>query len=122
MTAPPPPEANRLALDRTVFAADRTLMAWMRTSISLIGFGFTIFKFLQGVQGLRADGSRAIDRDPQTVGLVMIGLGLAALILSVGQYWQFMRGLGARPWRLSLGFALVFWVLGAIAFWHVLAG
>ena len=48
------PDANALAvertdwaLDRTYMAADRTLMAWVRTSISMIGFGFTLYKFLQ---------------------------------------------------------------------------
>jgi putative membrane protein len=35
-----------LALDRTRMAAERTLMAWVRTALSMIGFGFTIYKFL----------------------------------------------------------------------------
>ena len=39
-----------LALDRTRMAAERTLMAWVRTALSMIGFGFTIYKFLQVVQ------------------------------------------------------------------------
>jgi hypothetical protein len=29
-------------LDRTVLAAERTLRAWIRSAISLIGFGFTL--------------------------------------------------------------------------------
>lgn len=33
---------NELAKERTRKADDRTLMAWVRTSISLIGFGFAI--------------------------------------------------------------------------------
>ena len=33
---------NELAKMRTRDAADRTLMAWTRTAISLIGFGFAI--------------------------------------------------------------------------------
>ena len=48
------PDANQLgvertdwALERTFMAADRTLMAWVRTAISMIGFGFTLYKFLQ---------------------------------------------------------------------------
>ena len=39
--------SDELALQRTVMAADRTLMAWTRTALSLITFGFTIYKFLQ---------------------------------------------------------------------------
>jgi uncharacterized membrane protein YidH (DUF202 family) len=34
--------ATELARERTREAADRTLMAWIRTSLSLIGFGFGI--------------------------------------------------------------------------------
>lgn len=37
-------EENLLAHERTILAQERTLMAWVRTSLSLIGFGFTIFK------------------------------------------------------------------------------
>ena len=52
-----PRTTNELAHDRTymawgrsVMALERTLMAWIRTSLSLIGFGFAIFKFLQVMQ------------------------------------------------------------------------
>ena len=39
-----------MACGRSVMALERTLMAWIRTSLSLIGFGFAIFKFLQVMQ------------------------------------------------------------------------
>jgi uncharacterized membrane protein YidH (DUF202 family) len=35
-----------LATMRTILAADRTLMAWIRTSFTLLGFGFTIYAIL----------------------------------------------------------------------------
>ena len=35
---------------RTRLAVDRTLLAWLRTSVSLIGFGFTIVQFFQRLQ------------------------------------------------------------------------
>ena len=37
--------ANELAKERNRAAAERTLMAWIRTALSLIGFGFGIGKF-----------------------------------------------------------------------------
>jgi uncharacterized membrane protein YidH (DUF202 family) len=36
------PTADEMARERTILAADRTLMAWIRTTLSMIGFGFTI--------------------------------------------------------------------------------
>jgi putative membrane protein len=114
-----PIDTDRLAVQRTTFAADRTLMAWMRTAISLIGFGFTLFKFLRGLEAMRPAGALA-DRDPKTVGLLMIGLGLVALGAAIAQYWQFLRGLGERPRSLAMALALVFWLIGAVAFASVL--
>ena len=42
---PPAEKTTDLGYERTRLAADRTLMAWIRTSVSMISFGFTIFKF-----------------------------------------------------------------------------
>ena len=39
-----------LATTRTLMAADRTLMAWIRTALSLLSFGFTIYKLLDAFQ------------------------------------------------------------------------
>ncbi|HMK35743.1 MAG TPA: DUF202 domain-containing protein [Desulfomonilaceae bacterium] len=39
-----PKMRNEFAKERTRESADRTLNAWIRTSISLIGFGFAIAK------------------------------------------------------------------------------
>lgn len=45
-----PNVANELAKERTSEAADRTLNAWIRTSIALIGFGFAIAKSYEYVE------------------------------------------------------------------------
>ena len=41
-SSPDANESTQLARERNSAAADRTLMAWIRTSLSLIGFGFGI--------------------------------------------------------------------------------
>ncbi len=43
-------QRTNLAVKRTLMGADRTLMAWVRTALSMISFGFTIYKVLQGFQ------------------------------------------------------------------------
>lgn len=67
--------SNDLAFERTVLAESRTLMAWIRTAISLISFGFTIYKFFQEVAG---NTHRFFS--PRKVGMLMIGVGMLALL------------------------------------------
>jgi uncharacterized membrane protein YidH (DUF202 family) len=70
-----------LALDRTRMAAKRTLMAWVRTALSMISFGFTIYKFLQVLQ----EQSTLPVMRPQTprdVGLTLTGIGTFAVMIA----------------------------------------
>src|SRR6185295_20233331 len=47
-TAPAPTDnAFLLAVERTRLAHERTLIAWVRTALSMISFGFTVYKFFQ---------------------------------------------------------------------------
>jgi len=87
---------DRLAIDRTAMAADRTLMAWTRTSISLISFGFTIYKFLQTAskEGLALSSN---PNGPRNLGLFLIGIGTFSLVLGMIEHWQTKRGLGKKP-------------------------
>lgn len=38
---------------RTRMSTERTLMSWVRTAVGLIGFGFTIFQFLERFNNTR---------------------------------------------------------------------
>ncbi len=73
---------------RTVLAADRTLMAWLRTSLSMLSFGFTIYKFLETAAKA---GSLARPESPQKVGLFLVGMGTAAMVMGVIDYWVTIR-------------------------------
>jgi putative membrane protein len=73
-----------LAEQRTLMAADRSLMAWIRTGLSMISFGFTIYKLLEG---LRSSGFESVPfGNPRNVGLFLIGLGTAALCAGLWDY------------------------------------
>ena len=79
-------DATRLALSRTILAHDRTLMAWVRTSTSMISFGFTIYKFFQFVQNDRSAQHAETLLEPRGVALVMILIGVGGLGLATMDY------------------------------------
>ncbi len=111
-------DRTAMATDRTLMAADRTLMAWTRTAISMIGFGFTIYKFLQYmreegvIQLLRPQG-------PRNLGLALIALGVLSLVIASAQHWVILKKLDVeksrRHWSLSLFVAGIVALLGVLA-------
>lgn len=104
MTAPKPPKPSRrlphdLGTLRTVMAADRTLMAWVRTSLSMLSFGFTIYKFLEAA--VQKDQLARVD-SPQQVGLFLAGVGTLSMLLGVTSYWMTLKDL-QRTEEFNLG-------------------
>jgi putative membrane protein len=77
-------DSNQLAMDRTWLAHERTLMAWIRTSTSMISFGFTIYKFFQFEQGRNAPANRGL-LTPRDFALIIVGIGLVALLVATIQ-------------------------------------
>jgi len=111
-----------LALQRTRLAAERTLMAWLRTSLSMISFGFTIYKFLQDFA--RAEKLTLPDRGPRNLGLTLVGLGTVALIVASFQHWSLMKELQSQAsTRTRISFVLIVAVtialLGALVFFSI---
>ena len=106
-----------LALDRTRLAAGRTLMAWIRTALSMIGFGFTIYKFLQVVQ---EQSTLPVLRPqaPRNVGLTLVGIGTFAVIIACVQHWQYIKKLRPdqpyKPWDLTFIVACLIGFLGLL--------
>ena len=86
--------ANELAKERNREAADRTLMAWIRTSISLIAFGFAI---AQGYEYLEEDylekTGRVLDviHTPFVFGTSFMVLGMLGVLAGVLQYRRILK-------------------------------
>jgi len=106
-----------MATARSVLAADRTLMAWVRTGLSMISFGFTIYKILDG---FRASGDVVVEHSPRSVGLFLTGLGTLAVVMGTIDYWQNLRLLRAYhsipTWRPSFVMALIMSATGLFLF------
>jgi putative membrane protein len=112
-------DSTRLALDRTFLAHERTLMAWVRTSTTLISFGFTIYKFFQGMrQSGELVGASEHPLGARTMGLIMISIGLAGLVLATVDHRRSMRQLsehyGIKKASLALLLAALIGGLGIL--------
>jgi putative membrane protein len=83
-------QRTSLATRRTAMAADRCLLAWIRTGLSLISFGFTIYKLLQEASRLWEEHSENLrhDHSPRNVGLFLTGLGTIAIVIGTIEYWH----------------------------------
>lgn len=92
---PDPPEPynlnNELAKERTRAAADRTLMAWIRTSLSLIGFGFSIPTIVKTLETTRAGEYIKPHHFTNAVGLSFIGVGVFAMASSLAEHRRMLR-------------------------------
>ena len=108
-----------LAIDRTRMAAERNLMAWVRTALSMIAFGFTLYKFLQVMQ---AQSTVPVLRPqaPRNVGLTLVGIGTFAVAVACVQHWQYVRKLRPdqpyKPWDLAFVVAILIGLLGVLIF------
>lgn len=115
-------EPPSLAYERTRIASERTLMAWVRTAVSLIGFGFSIpklFGYLAQAEATKAGPS------PFLLGIVLIGLGTVGLVGGIVQHIQLMRRISPRSRRhdkisVALLTAVCVGLIGILAFLNVL--
>ncbi len=104
-------QRTNLSVQRTLMAGDRTLMAWTRTALSMISFGFTIYKFMQYMQ---EEGTNIIKNPngPRNFGFSLIALGIISLMIACLQHWQLQKRIDPAG---KSHFSLAFIVAGFIA-------
>jgi len=107
MATVPDPELDNLRL-----AYERTTLAWMSTSLALIGFGFTIDKFFEG---LPSHVKATFFLNPRSIGITMIAFGLLSLLLSLYELRQFRKTYPQVP-RSTAGYVVaMIAILGIMA-------
>lgn len=102
-------------------AAERTFLAWIRTSIALMGLGFVLARFglfLQEFNRLEPDLPARSYSLSLWIGVALILLGVAVCLLSTLRHLRMLKqlqsgeSLFAAPPRLAVGVAAVLILLG----------
>jgi putative membrane protein len=88
---------------RVYFAAERTLLAWHRTGLAVIGIGFLVARFGLFLRLIRGDHSATAPISSTLLGVGFVLLGTAAVAIAGWQHWRFRRELPAEdlPRRYS---------------------
>lgn len=78
---------------RVFFAAERTLMAWNRTGLTLMAFGFVLERFGLFLHVLRQTPSAAGRDTSFWIGIAFIALALLVIAFSIVQFRRVLKTL-----------------------------
>ena len=111
---------------RIKLALDRTMLAWVRTSLAMASFGFAMVAFFRAVR-MMTPNAQAVRMHEGAIhfGTALILLGIASMIASGLSHWRALRklqrgqALTVRQWPLTITFALLVALLGVLGLWFV---
>ena len=119
---------TELAKTRNRAAAERTTLAWIRTALALISFGFGLDKIISAIRDAGGDTTSSNDMGVQLMSMGFIGIGIFTLLVAMRQHKRELIKLRNDPYlyrdepSLSIATATAVLVIGVIAFLLLLSG
>ena len=120
--------STELAKTRNRAAAERTTLAWIRTALALISFGFGLDKIISAIRDAGGDGNTSQDVGVQLMSMGFIGIGIFTLLVAMRQHKRELIRLRSDPYlyrdepSLSIATATAVLVIGVLAFLLLLSG
>ena len=120
--------STELAKTRNRAAAERTTLAWIRTALALISFGFGLDKIISAIRDAGGDGNTNQDFGVQLMSMGFIGVGIFTLLIAMRQHKRELIRLRSDPYlyrdepSLSIATATAVLVIGILAFLLLLSG
>ena len=120
--------STELAKTRNRAAAERTTLAWIRTALALISFGFGLDKIISAIRDAGGEGNTSQDVGVQLMSMGFIGVGIFTLLIAMHQHKRELIRLRSDPYlyrdepSLSIATATAVLVIGVLAFFLLLSG
>jgi len=116
---------------RVYFAAERTLLAWVRTGLAMMGFGFVVARFGLFLRELASERGGAPPEHTAFslwFGTALVLFGVVVTVAAAVNHWHMVQRLNLnqqltfRPLSAGVVVALVLGVLGLLVAFYLLFG
>jgi putative membrane protein len=91
---------------RIYMAAERTFLAWIRTAVAFMGFGFILARFglfLRELAVTSAAPPHTASAFSMPVGVALIVIGIWVSVFAAARYHRYIRGIDQGQFRSAFG-------------------